>query len=85
VRRIVLLLEEGLVRGWTYELTLTGVVNINDVPEGGGRADLLLEVIADTVTVDPDSMTVPDTLGVPPDTGAVALRLPRVLRERLPR
>jgi len=41
-RRLVALLASPLEVGIEYDVTLSGVVNINGVPEGGGEATLLL-------------------------------------------
>jgi hypothetical protein len=41
-RRVVALLAAPLAVGIEYEVTVSGVVNINGVPEGGGEATLLL-------------------------------------------
>lgn len=86
-RRIVLVLTEGLVPNQAYQLVITGVVNINNVPQGGGEAALVLEpppedttVVADSMRV--DSTQVDDTLMAPPDTGRVRLRPAELFRPR---
>jgi len=81
-RRIVLVLAEGLVPNQGYQLTITGVVNINSVPQGGGEAAVVLEPPPDTTSVVVDSTVVEDTLAVPPDTGSVRLRPEDLFRRR---
>ena len=81
-RRIVLVLAEGLVPNEGYQLTITGVVNINSVPQGGGEAALVLEPPPDTTSVVVDSTAVEDTLAAPPDTGSVRLRPEDLYRRR---
>ena len=85
-RRIVLVLTEGLVPNQAYQLVVTGVVNINGMPQGGGEAALVIQppedttVVADSMLV--DSTVVDDTLVAPPDTGRIRLRPAELFRPR---
>ncbi|MBW3533621.1 MAG: Ig-like domain-containing protein [Gemmatimonadetes bacterium] len=85
---LYVLLEEPLPANIPYRLTVTGVVNINGFPFGGGTAVVVRQpepvdtaaplpdtagVAPDTVGVAPDTALVPlDTAGVAPDTALVA-------------
>lgn len=77
-----MLLTEGLVPNQAYALTVTGVVNINAMPQGGGEAALILAPPPDTTSVAADSAAVDDTLQAPPDTGSVRLRPADLFRRR---
>jgi len=73
------LLAEPLIPDQLFQLTVTGVVNINDLGGGGGDVEFTWEPpepepveVPDTAGVVPDTAAVPpDTAGVPPDTSGV--------------
>lgn len=73
-QRIVALLEEPPVMNASYQLVVTGVRNINELPLGGGEAAVVRSPPPDTASADsaeaaPDTAaTVPGTSAVPPDT-----------------
>jgi hypothetical protein len=85
-RRLVALLEGFLEANVAYRLRAGGIVNLSEVPLGGGEAAVVREpppppdtAAADTLEV-PDSLAVPDTAAadtttIPPDTGRVTLPL----------
>ena len=64
-RYIVVLLEEPLSPGTTYNLAVSGLENLYGLSLGSGGASLFIEPVAIT-----DSATVMDSILVP-DTGSV--------------
>jgi hypothetical protein len=88
-RAIVLILAEHLVPNRAYQLTVTGIENINGVGRGGGEAAVVLTppppdtTAADSLSVT-DTLAVADTLVTPPDTGVVRF-LPRYFFRPSPR
>jgi len=66
------LLAEPLVPDQLFQLTITGVENINALGGGGGEASFAWEPPEPEPSEEPDTATVvPDTAGVPPDTAGV--------------
>jgi hypothetical protein len=68
------LLADPLAPEVLYQVTVSGVANVNGLTGGGGESGITWtppEDPADTVAVS-DTATAPDTAGVPPDTGVVA-------------
>jgi hypothetical protein len=70
--------SEPLLPNRVYEVLVTGVVNLNGLPGGGGEATFAWEpadtagAASDTASSHPDSAGLaPDTTGAVPDTGAV--------------
>jgi hypothetical protein len=78
------LLADPLAPEALYQITVSGVANINGLGGGGGESGITWtppEDPADTAAV-VDTATAPDTAGVPPDTGAVTnRRTPRLRHE----
>lgn len=78
-RRVVLLLDAPLELDAVYTVRIDGARNIHGLPDGGGDAEVLWEVVPDTVGVDPlgiDTLALPDTGAVArPDTAAVSAPL----------
>ena len=69
-RRLVILLGSPIERDVEYRVDVSSVVNINGLTGGGGEAVLLFASPPDTATV--DTLAVPDTGLVVPDTGRAA-------------
>jgi hypothetical protein len=69
------LLADPLAPGVLYQITVTGVANVNSLGGGGGESGITWappELPSDTAGVAPDTAVVrPDTAGVPPDTAGV--------------
>jgi hypothetical protein len=66
------LLAEPLVPDQLFQLTITGVENINALGGGGGEASFAWEPPEPEPSEEPDTAAVvPDTAGVPPDTAGV--------------
>ncbi len=87
-RRLVVVVRGALVPDSTYQVTASGVDNVNGVPGGGGEAEVVRAAPRDTATAHdttfvPDTAAVRDTVSppdtvpppdtIPPDTGRVFL------------
>jgi len=67
------LLAEPLAPEVLYQLTVSGVTNLNGLGGGGGQSSFAWEPPEEEPGVEADTAAVvPDTAGVPPDTGRVA-------------
>ncbi|HSM60756.1 MAG TPA: carboxypeptidase regulatory-like domain-containing protein, partial [Longimicrobiales bacterium] len=73
-RRIVLRLDAPLEVEVGYLIRVAGVTNIARVPLGGGERALMREAPPEEEGTPRDTARA-DTLGLPPDTGSVALRV----------
>lgn len=93
-RRAVLRMAGPIEVNVGYKLTVTGVVNLNGLPLGGGEAALVREPPKDTTTagdsavvrdsLPPDTAVIPpDTSRVPPDTALVPPDTGSVARSRV--
>lgn len=72
------LLAEPLVPDQLFQVTVTGVSNINGLGGGGGEASFTWEPPEPPPEETPDTAAMlPDTAGVPPDTGRVVLPIRR--------
>lgn len=75
---VVVLLDGPLPPGVPVQVVLSGAVNLNGLPGGGGEVTAVwTPAPPDTTAADslalPDSLAVPDTGAAPPDTGRVGL------------
>jgi len=68
-RRLVLQLADPLEPDVAYEVRISGVVNINGLPEGGGAVPVILDPPPDSVAADSLGVGEPGAVG---DSGALA-------------